>query len=1187
MSRYKFSWVLLILFLTGFVVLLPSLSILATADTIELYPAADTFIVDNQPDTNFGSSTGLMVGQLSNTGLLHARIRFSGIPAGASIQSATLRLYRTMGSGSHTLAVQSVSRSWHESILTWDTDGSTNRWTTPKSTYAMSNQTGYVSVDVTSHVQEWANGSRSNYGFHLSTDGTTGENHTFASRESATSSYYRPKLEVTYSASPPNPDLRSVSGIPSSVNVGEPFTVTVTAENDGGASPEGAINASVRYTDGTHDLAMDGPDASWADGHYNRDPEYYPIYNKYCQPMTAADHMVEAVDSDWQNAESHSMSFTVTPEKAGTLYVRVRTTMRNGPVENCDYRNDTSASGGTSATDQQGWTCRQYSVTVVADSASPPNPDLRSVSGIPSSVNVGEPFTVTVTAENDGGASPEGAINASVRYTDGTHDLAMDGPDASWADGHYNRDPEYYPIYNKYCQPMTAADHMVEAVDSDWQNAESHSMSFTVTPEKAGTLYVRVRTTMRNGPVENCDYRNDTSASGGTSATDQQGWTCRQYSVTVVADSAEIVEFNPPTGTLQRGTETEARVRVRNTGSTRRSFWVGLSFAHSTATGDGWPVGWYDIQPIQTGILDPGDEEEVTLPVAIAETFRAGQYYAVSCVWDAFNEELYIMEGRIDSTLWHPMEHPEWVDNPDLGMLSFSLPQFNVPHAARTIMDEFETISWILENKGLQELYLEGKKPLLCLKVSVPIQIAGMRVDVGGAILIDLADLCELTPEGKKWTTIWIDSEVGGIAFGVNLDKPGNEVEFKPIDAAIIMHNFDYNERGIADFRDRVLEWFTGTTPEIGFGSVTVPGMCFTAAKYYDRDNIEGPSYDRCGTTKLGITVMNAINVLHKVEMRTQYVRMALLAWSLGQDLQENIVPIGEYVSHVNAILDSYPNSADVFRDFTYDDGDWPLQQGQPQTNLKMRLVNNDFYNSLHRFYIDVSEGASDLTFQSSDGTGDCRIYYSLNRRPNLATGDWDGRSPDNPNSTLQTCSIENPVVAGRYYVALHVSTSEPYEYEGVRFVATYETVIPYDVCMSIPTDCQSFTYSSATSPVLSADPSQAKPMGLGPVAEGGGTLSITVQTCQFSGPVDIYFGLYSPEIDPDNIYLLTSGGAFQKLSEGLAPWKANITGPINESLFGDIQTSSLPKGTYYLYLLVTPTGNLSNYYLWITSFGS
>jgi len=138
-----------------------------------------------------------------------------------------------------------------------------------------------------------------------------------------------------------------------------------------------------------------------------------------------------------------------------------------------------------------------------------------------------------------------------------------------------------------------------------------------------------------------------------------------------------------------------------------------------------------------------------------------------------------------------------------------------------------------------------------------------------------------------------------------------------------------------------------------------------------------------------------------------------------------------------------------------------------------------------------------------------------------------------------------------------------------------------------IPTNCQSFTYSSAILPVLNADPPQAKPIGLGAVAEGGDTLSIKVNTYQFSDPVDIYFGLYSPEIDPDIIYLLTSGGAFQKLSESMAPWKANTTGPVDESLIGNIQVSSLPIGAYYLYLLVTPTGNLSNYYLWITSFSS
>jgi hypothetical protein len=138
-----------------------------------------------------------------------------------------------------------------------------------------------------------------------------------------------------------------------------------------------------------------------------------------------------------------------------------------------------------------------------------------------------------------------------------------------------------------------------------------------------------------------------------------------------------------------------------------------------------------------------------------------------------------------------------------------------------------------------------------------------------------------------------------------------------------------------------------------------------------------------------------------------------------------------------------------------------------------------------------------------------------------------------------------------------------------------------------VPDDCQSFTYSPETLPVLSEDITQAKPIGIGTVAAGGDTLSITLNTYQFSGPVDIYFGLYSPEIDPDNIYLLTTDGVFQELSDEAAPWKADITGPLNETLFSDIQVSNLPIGSYYLYLLVTPSGNLTNYYLWETTFSS
>ncbi len=170
--------------------------------TVYLSPDADTFIMGDDPNQNHGSNTALMAGILSAGLPLQTRIRFNEIPAGADIQSATLRLYRTMGPGSFVLSVQLASRSWSEDTLTWNTDGATNRWTAPLTTQSVINETGYLSVDVRAHVQEWSDGSRSNYGFQLSAHEpwnlAPGNNRTFASREHGTTSY-RPRLEIVYS----------------------------------------------------------------------------------------------------------------------------------------------------------------------------------------------------------------------------------------------------------------------------------------------------------------------------------------------------------------------------------------------------------------------------------------------------------------------------------------------------------------------------------------------------------------------------------------------------------------------------------------------------------------------------------------------------------------------------------------------------------------------------------------------------------------------------------------------------------------------------------------------------------------------------------------------------------------------------------------------------------------------------
>ncbi len=143
-----------------------------------------------------------------------------------------------------------------------------------------------------------------------------------------------------------------------------------------------------------------------------------------------------------------------------------------------------------------------------------------------------------------------------------------------------------------------------------------------------------------------------------------------------------------------------------------------------------------------------------------------------------------------------------------------------------------------------------------------------------------------------------------------------------------------------------------------------------------------------------------------------------------------------------------------------------------------------------------------------------------------------------------------------------------------------------FALTMAAPAGQQIFPlYNPIASPIISADPLQAMPIGVGSVAIGGDTVSIQVGLGQFSGPVDIYFGIYSPLIDPDNIFILTPENTLQPISAGFTPWISATSGNINESLFGDISTSVLPSGTYELYLAVTPAGSLDTYYFWSTEF--
>lgn len=140
---------------------------------------------------------------------------------------------------------------------------------------------------------------------------------------------------------------------------------------------------------------------------------------------------------------------------------------------------------------------------------------------------------------------------------------------------------------------------------------------------------------------------------------------------------------------------------------------------------------------------------------------------------------------------------------------------------------------------------------------------------------------------------------------------------------------------------------------------------------------------------------------------------------------------------------------------------------------------------------------------------------------------------------------------------------------------------------MPLPAAQQLFEYPPTALPVTSADPAMARPIGVGPVAEGGDTIRLRVSLLAFSGPVDLYVGIMAPAIDPYHLYLVRSDGQLMIFETDLVPWKTAVTSPVDEALFPDISVWALPPGQYHCYLLATPAGNkdLTSYDLWHTYF--
>ena len=165
---------------------------------------------------------------------------------------------------------------------------------------------------------------------------------------------------------------------------------------------------------------------------------------------------------------------------------------------------------------------------------------------------------------------------------------------------------------------------------------------------------------------------------------------------------------------------------------------------------------------------------------------------------------------------------------------------------------------------------------------------------------------------------------------------------------------------------------------------------------------------------------------------------------------------------------------------------------------------------------------------------------------------------------------------------------------------------------MPVPAFKEVFAYGPVDFPVISNDPAQAEPIGVGPVANGGDTVDVNIQIGPFDGPVNVSFLIYAPSIDSEDLYFVSPHYELKSLSQAIdedarshraaqdnhsgdrgirllgkvgrfATWKNNVNG-VNENLF-TLPVAGLPSGVYTLTLIVKSPDNDDNFYRWVTNF--
>jgi hypothetical protein len=348
---------------------------------------------------------------------------------------------------------------------------------------------------------------------------------------------------------PPVPNFYTqVLGIPSTLVIGQSFTMSIRVRNDGGLSDDGRVVVGFPgFADPADGQWVSSTTSGDAPG-YSEHPAGSTLLSAACQPVVVGCLVAEYGDDSWggYGQESNDLQVSVQPQALGTFYVDIRATMHNPGDPQCPVSSAIPGGGNGLVVDAQGFTVARFAIQVTP---SPPPRFTAPVTGIPTAVPVGQSFTLTLSVSNDGGPSDDGRIVVSFpTLTDPADGQWVDSPGGSDAPGYVER-PAGSALTDATCQPMTAGYLVAEYDDNNWQGggSETNTLILNIRSPAAGAFYVDIRATMH---LAGCIFTSQVPAGGGATVTDQEGFLVRRFEIPVVAGvpATSWAQLLPPGG---------------------------------------------------------------------------------------------------------------------------------------------------------------------------------------------------------------------------------------------------------------------------------------------------------------------------------------------------------------------------------------------------------------------------------------------------------------------------------------------------------------------------------------------------------------------------------------------------------------------------------------------------------------